>query len=141
MSAITPQYTHLYELWCSCWDSCDLGPHECYEVRSRLVTRVTAKRIYFASRSHPVTGRVVREGFVDRATIEAAGEVWHRRVGAGGTRLYLSPPPLPTRPRNDSPSVADLRASAAAVHPDRGGDPGEFRRRYAAYANAKRRAG
>lgn len=35
------------------------------------------------------------------------------------------------------PSLADLRAAAAAAHPDRGGDPEEFRVAHARYRAAK----
>ena len=38
------------------------------------------------------------------------------------------------------PSLADLRAAAAAAHPDRGGDPEEFRVAHARYRAAKEAA-
>jgi hypothetical protein len=49
--------------------------------------------------------------------------------------LSLSPlPPVP------GPSLAQLRRAAADAHPDRGGDPEQFRAAHAAYVEAKGRA-
>lgn len=139
---MTPQYTHLYYQWDRCWDGCwdvidgevrfvgDLPGHTCSEIREMVVTRTTAKRIYFidnGNRYDPV------ERFVVRAAIEPTGSVYHREVRK---ILHLTSPNLH---RYDKPveSLADLRKAAADLHPDRGGDPAEFRAAYDRYARAK----
>ena len=133
--------THLYESYWRCWDGCNTTkPHECEEIIAHPVTRVTAKRIYFhrigPTRLDGSPGRRWddREHFVERARIEVDGRVWHR-----GTRkfLHLKPPVLPViTPAN---TAADLRREMAALHPDRGGDPADFRAAHARYVAARSR--
>jgi hypothetical protein len=134
MTAIEAAYTKLfYERW-DCWDSCRPGPHECYSVRSYPVTKVTPKRIYFDS-----AGRWDPDiHFVDRSSIERGGSIYHRELRE---RLYLTDTQLKLRRlRPSKPSVGELRRKAADSHPDRGGDPAEFRAAYQEYERARSNA-
>jgi hypothetical protein len=126
----TRRTAHNY-VWYTCWDTCYGHPGRgCYELRACEVTRVTNKRIYFRD---DIERYSEREQFVDRATIEREGSVYHR-----GQRqfLYLEPPELHDyRPK----SLSELRREMADHHPDRGGDPAEFRVAHARYTAAKTR--
>ena len=138
---ITERPTHLYYQRWACWDGCPpredgygiLAGHDCYEIVACPITRITAKRIYFRD-GGPGKWRGEQEWFVDRAAIEGNGDgVYHRRMRE---TLELQPPEL-RRYRRRSKSVAELRREMADCHPDRGGDPAEFRAARARYAAAK----
>lgn len=121
---------HLYYTWWTCWDACygHPGGEGCYEVRKCPITRITKKRIYFQSDRHWERDR---EFFVDRADMEREGSVYHRHLRQ---LLSLEMPKLQVYRRK---SVAELRREMADCHPDRGGDPAEFRKAHARYAAAK----
>lgn len=108
----------LYELWDANWDD---GPLGNYEIHAHPITKKTDQRIHF-------TLNTGRSGFVDRQRIEAAGEIYHRRLQCV---LYLTPPEIPTQP--EPASLRELRQAMAAAHPDRGGTNTAFiaaRQRY-----------
>ncbi|WP_327162075.1 hypothetical protein [Streptomyces zaomyceticus] len=113
----------LYELWDANWDD---GPLGNYQILQHPITKKTPKRIYFAL-SHG------RAGFVDRQSIEANGEVWHRPLGR---RLYLTPPEIPHRPK--ATSLPELRKAMADAHPDRGGTDAAFIAARTRYEDARR---
>jgi hypothetical protein len=129
-------YTELfYERW-DCWDGCPPGPHECNSIRSYPVTKVTPKRIYFDSNIHWRSIDDPHIHFVDRSVIERDGSIYH-----DGVReiLHLKDTQLKLKlARPPKPSVSELRRRAADSHPDRGGDPAEFRAAYQEYERAKR---
>jgi hypothetical protein len=155
-TALTPEYTHLYYEYWACWDGCwtaDPG-HECYEVLACPVTRVTAKRIYFRGADNGPKYRRDREWFVSRRDIEGPGDVVGQLLSNGGVYhrgmrqiLHLEPPPkreslafrrlVAATAANGGKSVAELRKEAADLHPDRGGDPDQFRAAHARYTAAK----
>ncbi len=135
MTELAAQHRQLYYVWWTCWDACYGHPDGggCDEIRICEVTRVTKKRIYFRD-SCGSKWRQEQEYFVDRATIEREGEVYHRGVRQ---LLYLNPPKLPDyhRPK----PLTELRREMADCHPDRGGSAAEFRAAHARYAAAKTR--
>jgi hypothetical protein len=135
MTDIEAAYTELfYEHW-DCWDSCPPGPHECNSIRSYPVTKVTPKRIYFDANPH--RGRIDDPDihFVDRPIIERDGSTYHRKLYK---TLHLTDTQLKLRRlRPPKPSVNELRRKVADAHPDRGGDPAEFRAAYREYERAK----
>jgi hypothetical protein len=154
MPELTPQYTHLYYLRWVCWDSCQPGPHDCYELAACPVTRITAKRVYFHGADNGAKWLREREWFVSRREIEGGGNVVGQVLSNGGVYhralrqiLHLEPPPrresmafrrlAAEMDPNGGKSVAELRKEAADLHPDRGGDPEAFRLAYARYARAK----
>lgn len=135
----------LYFVWDTCWDGCwdrdtdgswrhitMLSPevrrnHNCREIRTYPITKVTAKRIYF--RDNTVRQR---EHFIGRATFHADDRgdtvAYHQRLRE---LLYLNEPTWHLKPKPKS--IADLRREMADAHPDRGGDRHSFteaRRRY-----------
>lgn len=120
--------TALYELKWTCWDGCPPREHDCYEVVEHPVTRVTARRVYFR---HGRRRYDTREHFVSRADLDT-GPVFH---GALLTKLHAQVPEVPRPPA--PPSVAELRRAMAEAHPDRGGDPAEFREAHARYLAAR----
>lgn len=133
MSELALKYTHLYYERYRCSDYCSFNPHDCYEVMACPVTRVTAKRIYFRGADNGTKYLRETEFLVDRVEIEANGFAYSRRM-----RQTLHLEPLATHPRLDEKQVAELRKEAADAHPDRGGDPEEFRTAYARYAAARK---
>ncbi len=145
-TALTPEYTHLYYEYWACWDGCwtaDPG-HECYEVLACPVTRVTAKRIYFRGADNGPKYRRDREWFVSRRDIEGPGDVVGQLLSNGGVYhrgmrqiLHLEPPVRRKFAPVDEKTIAALRKEAADLHPDRGGDPDQFRAAHARYTAAK----
>ncbi|MCH9729882.1 MAG: hypothetical protein K0U84_09445 [Actinomycetia bacterium] len=134
---------HLYYTRWVCWDGCPpnedlrgiLAGHDCYEIVACPITRSTAKRIYFREPVVRLRSGLIDHGpeyFVDRMVIERDGEIFHRGLRKS---LQLAPPELRSSP--PPKSVADLRREMADCHPDRGGDPAEFRRAHARYMAAK----
>lgn len=105
------------------------------------ITKKTTKRVYYLRRV--VDGEPVI-GFVDRETIERTGEVRNRGADgwwAADSHLYTQPPDI--GPGDHPRTLVDvaylraekrrLRSEAAAIHPDRGGNPERFREAYASY--------
>jgi hypothetical protein len=129
---VAKKYTHLYYEWHRCWDYCPPEPHDCWEVYSFPVSRVTEKRIYF-QRLHRANGRVLSEHFISRAAIEPTGEAYHREVRE---ILHLNRPE-PRTYAGPGKSLAELRREVADLHPDRGGDPAAFREAHTRYMKAK----
>lgn len=107
---------------------CD-GPNPAYALRGYAVHDGDAWRISAGCAAHAVAATQRAEGHA------ALGAPVVELPTVDGLVRWQQPPspPLP-------PTLAELRRAAAAVHPDRGGDPAEFRRRYAAYIAEKRRA-
>jgi hypothetical protein len=125
---------HLYYVHWTCADGC-WPPHpgrECFVLRQCEITRITACRIYFQESADAPLHRREREWFISRIAIELGGVVWHRALQ---TTLYLEPPEL--RACRKPKTVTQLRREMAALHPDRGGDPAEFRAAHARYVAAK----
>jgi hypothetical protein len=112
----------------------DHNGHLGYEVRQHPVVKRTSKRIFFTQ-----SGRM---RVIDRACFEAKGEAWIR--AAGGFLVYANradaePARRETsKAKSETPKeeISRLRAAMAAAHPDRGGDPAEFRAAYARYRAA-----
>jgi hypothetical protein len=143
---------HLYTLWYGCSDYCpNVGwapahdpHHQCHEVRSHPITKVTPKRIYF--RFNGTAQQRERVYFIERArfkidhlddpTLEALNgtRALHRSVYHHGVRelLHLRPPMIPGRP-----NLLELRRAMAAAHPDRGGSLEAFQLARARYLVAK----
>jgi hypothetical protein len=86
--------SRLYYLVPRCDGDCRYSDHRHYDVRSYLVSEVTATRVRFL-RTHPETGHFYREMAVDRHTLEQTGSANHPRLGV---RLYLEPPAPPEQP-------------------------------------------
>lgn len=106
----------------------DLNGHLGYEVRQYAITKRTAKKIFFAYRPECVK-------VVDRVALERNGYAWIRAHGGFRVYAHLADAQGPA-PETSVEKVSRLRAAMAAVHPDRGGDPGEFRAAYARYRGA-----
>lgn len=129
------------------------GDNEFTAVVAFPITKKTAKRIYYKRSYIEIDGkyaskgmdlplavrRDTRVGYVDRRTLETDGHVINR--GRHGfepdSSLYLEPPPLPVRRPPPGPDLSALRAEVADKHPDRGGDPAEFREAHRRYQRAK----
>ena len=96
------------------------------------ITRRTAKRVYYL--------RDERVGFVDRAALEANGQV-HRAARwafESYTILYASPPELDQRlsaERHEDLGI--LKQRMADAHPDRGGTEEDFIAARAVYQRAR----
>jgi hypothetical protein len=109
----------------------DLNGHLDWEVRQYPIVKRTTMRVYYADRS----GRV---GIVDRQKLESEGSVWVR--SGGGFTLHANRVDAePTSAETTTEKVTRLRVAMAAVHPDRGGDPAEFRAAFALYEKASAR--
>jgi hypothetical protein len=114
---------YLYAVAVTDWDDGRaLGEHI---IRFRI-TKKTPKRIFYV-RSQD--GDDVRIGHVDRARLEADGEI--RSYGSGGYwapdyHLYLTPPDINSPRTAPESSLAELKQAMADAHPDRGGDDAQF---------------
>jgi len=104
------------------------------------IHRKTARRVYYVRRRTPDGAEL---GYVDRGELESHGEVICRSRGwwDADYMLYKEPPKLDDPPAGEplEDTVRRLRREAAEVHPDRGGDPEEFRLRFARYQRLKQR--
>jgi hypothetical protein len=108
------------------------------------ITRVTAKRIYFRGGASGLLEYSLREFYIDRAAIERGGDVVGKLLSNGGVYhrgvrqiLHLEPPVRREFAPVDEKTIAALRKEAADLHPDRGGDPDQFRAAHARYTAAK----
>jgi hypothetical protein len=98
------------------------------EVKLFRITKRTPKRVFFDA------GRG-RAKSVDREQLEREGRVWVREFG--GYSVYANRADAEPTPREATEDkIRRLRVEAAALHPDRGGDPIEFRAAYARYQRA-----
>ncbi|WP_256789871.1 hypothetical protein [Frankia sp. AvcI1] len=120
-----------------CWTAYagrTVGPEEHWKghLERIRITRRTPKRVYYDAGF----GRQNRERSVDRAELETTGESRQGRSWWEGT-LYAAEPPMPESWAPPAPDLALLKAAAAALHPDRGGDPDVFREAWARYERAR----
>jgi len=83
------------------WIAAGGGSRNRYEVCAVPITEVTVDRIYFNAFG-------AEHHYVDRAQIEATGQVWHAETDL---QLFLRPP-LPTRHRPTGRTIEELRRQA-----------------------------
>lgn len=123
MSDVVP-VEYLY----SPWMYEDERGHLDTEVKLFRITKRTPKRVFFTAWS----GRVKS---VDRGQLEATGRAWIR--DSGGYSVHVDRADAEPTPREATEDkIKRLRNEAAAIHPDRGGDPAEFRAAHARYRRA-----
>lgn len=117
------------------WQVENLDGYLVQQVEQFAIIKRTPKRVFYDAGY----GRV---RCVDRQVLEQTGSAYNRSAGAWAPdyQLFTNRADVePEPPETHEAKVSRLRAAAAAAHPDRGGDPAEFRAAYARYRTAKDR--
>lgn len=127
MTALVTALVAVEYLYSPDWHE-DLDGYLVREVKLFRITKRTPKRVFFDA-------GYGRTKSVDRERLERDGNVWVREFG--GYFVYANRADAEPTPREEPKArVRRLRDEMAAVHPDRGGDPAEFRTAYARYQRA-----
>lgn len=115
------------------WTHEDADGYIVTSVKQFPILKKTAKRIFYDAGYE-------RTRSVDRQTLEQTGSVRNRSAGWWAPDFHLfanradaEPAPAETA----AEKVKRLKLAATAIHPDRGGDPTEFRAAYARYEAAR----